>query len=76
MDIKDNEKKTLTLEQQYELDKERRLNNTIEILKQLAEDNMEGKERQSFLDMLPESKPVQEVELPEGEDLTSGTPEM
>lgn len=76
MDIKDNEKKTLTLEQQYELDKERRLNNTIEILKQLAEDNMEGKERQSFLEMLPESKPVQEVELPEGEDMTSGTPEM
>ena len=40
MDIKDNEKKTLTLEQQYELDKERRLNNTIEILKQLAEEGV------------------------------------
>ena len=74
MDIKNNDKKNLTLEEQYELDKERRLNNTIEILKQLAEENMEGREKENFLDMLPEATPVQEAE--ESQETSSEMPEM
>ena len=48
------EEKKLTLEEQYKLDKERRLNNTVKILKSIAEENMSGKEKEEFLKNLGE----------------------
>ena len=58
----DNKDKKLTLEQQYEIDKERRLNKTIELLTQIAEESMSEKEREEFLANLPEVSPVGEIE--------------
>ena len=58
----DNKDKKLTLEQQYEIDKERRLNKTIELLTQIAEESMSEKEREEFLANLPEVSPVEEIE--------------
>ena len=49
------EEKKLTLEEQYKLDKERRLNNTIKILKEFAEENMSANEKDEFLKNLGES---------------------
>ena len=48
------EEKKLTLEEQYKLDKERRLNNTIKILKEFAEESMSGEEKKEFLKNLGE----------------------
>ena len=58
----DNKDKKLTLEQQYEIDKERRLNKTIELLTQIAEESMSEREREEFLANLPEVSPVEEIE--------------
>ena len=49
-----NDEKILTLEEQYKLDKERRLNNTIKILKEIAEESMSGEEKEQFLKDLGE----------------------
>ena len=49
-----NDEKKLTLEEQYKLDKERRLNNTIKILKEIAEESMSGEEKEQFLKNLGE----------------------
>ena len=49
-----NDEKKLTLEEQYKLDKERRLNNTIKILKEIAEESMSGEEKEQFLKDLGE----------------------
>ena len=56
-----NKESRLTLKQQYEIDKERRLNKTIELLTQVAEENMSGKEKEEFLANLPEVSPTVEA---------------
>ena len=53
---KELQKKELTLEEQYKLDCDRRLNNTVKILEELAEEVMEGKEKEDFLKNLKGNK--------------------
>ena len=49
---KDINKKIETLEEQYKKDCERRLNNTVKVLEKVAEENMEGQEKEEFLENL------------------------
>ena len=49
MNEKELNKKKLTLEEQYKLDCERRLNSTVKILEEVAEEFMEAKEKEDFL---------------------------
>lgn len=44
------------LKRLYEEDKERRLNNTIRLLKEIADEEMSGKEREEFLSALGETQ--------------------
>ena len=49
-------KKIISLEEQYKQDCERRINNTIKLLKEFAENEMEGQEKEDFLKDLNEIK--------------------
>ena len=44
------------LKRLYEEDKERRLNNTVRLLKEIADEEMSGKEREEFLPALGETQ--------------------
>lgn len=56
MNGKELQKKELTLEEQYKLDCDRRLSNTVKILEEVAEEVMEGKEKEDFLKNLKGNK--------------------
>ncbi|MBQ8406739.1 MAG: hypothetical protein IJY38_02360 [Clostridia bacterium] len=44
------------LEKAYQKDKERRLDNTVSLLKEIADEEMSGKEREEFLSALGETQ--------------------
>ena len=44
------------LKRLYEEDKERRLNNTVRLLKEIADEEMSGKEREEFFSALGETQ--------------------
>lgn len=56
MNEKELQKKELTLEEQYKLDCDRRLSNTVKILEEVAEEVMKGKEKEDFLKNLKGNK--------------------